>query len=214
MKSHSDHRQKSLSSVGATKSSKEQKQLAVSISILEIIEHEGLLAVTHSRVSLRSKVSRAWIYEYIGKEKSELIEFGAEVFSSHISRATLTELPKTKEELQIRLQEGVQFLFNSVDENPVIIKLFFRFRGTSNAVGKVIQKYEKHWLDGATATLINVLGLSGEVASQLAELILTLRIGFTHRIATSAQPKIARERAEQIFNLIHTLGAGFINSPH
>ena len=42
---------------------KEAKGLAVSIAILEIIESEGLLGVTHSKVARKSKVSRAWIYQ-------------------------------------------------------------------------------------------------------------------------------------------------------
>ena len=192
----------------ANKGNKESKQLAVSVAILEIIESDGLLGVTHSKVSRKSKVSRAWIYEYIGKEKAALIEYGADVFAGHISRVNLTELPKTKEELQKRIKEGVGFLFDSVEMNPVIIKLFFRFRGTSNTVGKVIQKHEKQWLTSATKTLTDVMGLPADQAALVAELILTLRLGFAHRIATSSNTRQARERAESLFNVIHAMVAG------
>lgn len=191
--------------MSVSKNSKEDKQLAVSIAVLEVIEKDGLLGVTHSKVSRKSKVSRAWIYEYIGKEKSALIEFAAEVFASHFSRAKMTVFPKTKSELEQQLKEGVNFLFDSVEISPVIIKLYFRFRGTANPLGHVIQKYEKHWLAGASKTATEILNLPPAQAVNLAELILTLRLGFAHRFATSAKPLEARERAKQIFDFIHSL---------
>lgn len=205
MKSHSKSRQKKPVSVGGHKSNKEFKQLAASAAILEIIEHDGLLGVTHSKVARKSKVSRAWIYEYIGKEKSALIEFAADVFGGHMTRVTLTELPKTKAALQAQLKDATGFLFDSAEKNPLIIKLYFRYRGTANAVGKVIQKYEKLWLKDAAATAADVLNLTPKQASDLAELIFTLRLGFAHRIATAANPSQARASGEGIFDQIHAL---------
>ena len=204
MKSHVKSRQNVAVSVGE-KSNKEIKQLAVSIAILEVIESDGLLGVTHSKISRKSKVSRAWIYEYIGNEKSALIEFGADVFAGHMARVALVELPKTKESLHLQMKEGVGFLFDSAEQNPLIIKLYFRFRGTANPVGKVIQKYEKQWLENATKTIVAILGLSIDQASLLAETMLTLRLGFAHRVATSSDVKKSRERAEAIFNLIQAM---------
>lgn len=205
MKSQAKSRQNRAVSVGP-KSSKEIKQLAVSIAILELIESEGLLRVTHSKVSRKSKVSRAWIYEYIGKEKSQLIEFGADVFAGYLARVGLKDLPHTKEELQIQIKEGVRFLFDSVEQNPLIIKLFFRFRGTPNAVGKVIQKYEKQWLENATKTVTTILGLPFDQACLLAESMLVLRLGFAHRIVSSSNFRQSRERAETVFDMIQNLG--------
>ena len=207
MKAHPKSRQNEVFFVGNSRSPKEIKQLTVSIAILEIIESDGLLGVTHSKVSRKSKVSRAWIYEYIGKEKSALIEYGADVFAGYLARVTLTELPKTKQALQTQLKEGVAFLFDSTEQNPLIIKLFFRFRGSENAVGNIIQKYEKKWLENATKTIIEVLGLSSAQALPLAELVLTLRLGFAHRVATSPNIRQARESAENIFKLIHTMAS-------
>ncbi len=208
MNSHLKSRQNKSIFVGDSKSPKEIKQLAVSIAILEIIENDGLLGVTHSKVSRKSKISRAWIYEYIGKEKSALIEFATDVFAGYITRITLAELPQTREALEAQLKEGVEFLFNSVEQNPLIIKLFFRFRGTTNSVGKVIQKYEKKWLENAAKTIVSIIGLPSHQASLVAELILTLRLGFAHRVATSSNSPQARERAESIFKMIHMLLSG------
>lgn len=184
------------------KSSKEDKQRAVSKAILEVIEKDGLTGITHSKVSRKSGVSRAWIYEYVGKQKNDLIEFGAEAFASDFVRAKL-ELPKNREQLEKQLKEGIDFVFNTVALDPVIIKLYFRFRGTDNPVGNVIGKYEKQWFEGAQKTITEILGIPSEQASILAELVMTLRLGFAHRFATANKPKETRERAEQIFDFIH-----------
>lgn len=182
---------------------KELKQLAVSIAALEVIESDGLIGVTHSKVARKASVSRAWIYEYIGKEKSALIEYAADVLASHFARTKLTDLPKTKDELELQLEEGADFLFTSVELTPVIVKLYFRFRGTSNPIGEVIQKHEKQWLATASKTLTEVLGMPKEHAALLAEFILTIRMGFAHRLATSKNKVDARARAKQTFGHLH-----------
>ena len=183
---------------------KEQKQLAISKAILEIIEKDGLLGVTHSKISRKSGVSRAWMYEYIGKEKSSLIEFAAEMLAGYFARTQLA-LPQTKEALQETLNTATDFIFQSTEQDPAIIKLYFRFRGTKNPIGDVIKKYEKEWLNGATKTASSLLQLPQEEASLLAELLMILRLGFAHRFVSSPKPKEARERAEKIFKLIHGL---------
>src|SRR5262245_48455183 len=126
---------------------------------MEIIERDGLLGVNHSEVARRSKISRAWLYEYIGRDKNSLIEFAAEEFGAHISGAA-DPLPTTRAELDAALAEGIDFLFDAVEMNPTIVKVYFRFRGTANPIGRMIQKYEKHWLSGAEKTLVDVVGVS------------------------------------------------------
>jgi AcrR family transcriptional regulator len=187
-----------------TKNSKEAKRLAVSIAVMEIVERDGLLGVTHSTISRKAKVSRAWLYEYIGRKKEALIDFAADEFGAHISGAD-DVLPKTKQELQAALVEGIDFLFDAAELNPTVTKIYFRFRGTDNPIGRMIQKYEKHWLNGAEKTLVDILGVSPDEATTLAELILILRLGFAHRLATTAKAKEARARAKKTFEFIHAL---------
>ncbi len=191
---------------------KEQKQLSVSIAALEVIEAEGLGGVTYSKVARKAKVSRAWIYEYIGKEKSALIEYAADVLASHFARVKQTEIPTTRAELERLAEDGTDFLFSSVELNPVIIQLYFRFRGTKNPIGDVILKHEKQWLSKSTKTLVDVLGLPKEQAGLLTEFILTLRMGFAHRVATSKNTDEVRARAKQTFQFLFSLVAGLTAS--
>lgn len=199
----SDRKEEILSE--KVKSSKEDKQFAVSKAVLEVIEKEGLLGVTHSKVSRKSKVSRAWIYEYVGKEKSDLIHFAADVLGSYFARANRGELPQTRSELENQLKDGTDFLFDSVSLSPVTVHLYFRFRGTKNPLGAVISKYENQWLKKASQALKQVLELPKEQAELLADLGLTLRLGFAHRYITSTHPTIDKEKAKLIFSYIHSM---------
>jgi hypothetical protein len=181
--------------------SKEQKQVAVSLAIMEVIEREGLNGVTHSKVSRKSGVSRAWIYEYIGKEKSDLIEYAAEVLTSFFARAKKTERPKDRESLLKRIDEGNEFVFQAVQATPVIIKLHYRFRGTDTPIGVVIAKYEKYWSDWVAKSLIDILKMDAAKASAMAEMIMTLRLGFAFRIVTSKDSAKSLKQARVAMSL-------------
>ncbi len=192
--------------MSVSRPNKQDKQFKVSQAVLELVEKDGLNGLTYSKVARRSGVSRAWIYEYVGAAKPALTAFAAEVLAHHFSRADRA-LPKTRPELEKQLQDGVEFLFDSAAVSPVVVKLYFRYRGSENPIGNVIGKYEKKWLQTAQKTLVEVLHLPAGHAALLAELILTLRLAFAHRIATSGKSggTEARERARQIFHSIHSL---------
>lgn len=185
------------------KLTKEAKYLVVSVAILEVIEKDGLLGVTHSKVARKSGVSRAWIYEYIGRDKDVLIECAADMFGNYFSRANLSKTPKDPDELMARLKEGVDFLFASIEQSPSLIQLFFRFRGTTNPLGKVIHKYETHWLEWAQRTLSTVFKIPKARALQMAEVMFTLRLGLVHRFATSNHSKETRHEAKATLHLVH-----------
>lgn len=185
------------------KSTKEEKLLAVSVAVLEVIEKDGVLGVTHSKVSRKSGVSRAWIYEYIGQDKNAFIKFAAESVAGYFSRIQMT-LPADKEQLKSQLGDGIQFLFDSAIKDPVIVKIYFRFRGTGNAIGKVIEKYESQWTKIATKSAAKILNVPDGQAALIAETALTLRLGFAHKIASSESPKEARAQAEKIFDHLHS----------
>ncbi|QLY26431.1 TetR/AcrR family transcriptional regulator [Bdellovibrio sp. KM01] len=185
--------------------SKEQKQVAVSLAILEVIERDGLNGVTHSKVSRKSGVSRAWIYEYIGKEKSDLIEYAGEIFTSFFARTKKADRPKTRAELVQRLEEGTEFVLQAVQANPVIIKLHYRFRGTDTAIGKVIAKYEKYWIGNTSKSLMEIMGMSSAEASAFAEMVMVLRLGFAFRVVTSKDSSRVLREAKLAMNFIDGL---------
>lgn len=192
--------------------SKKDKQFEVSTAVLEIVEKEGLYGITHSKVSRKAGVSRPWIYEYIGKEKNDLIDFAANELGSYFSRVNITELPKNKTALEKQLKEGVDFLFEATHLNPTAIKLFYRYRGSSNPLGKIIEKYENKWLKGASKTVCEIFELEPEDALLVAEFILTVRLGFAHRLVTSLEPEESEGRAKKTFATIHSLLSGILDN--
>lgn len=187
------------------KADKGAKQRAVAVAILDCIERDGLLGVTHSKVARKSRVSRAWIYEYVGKEKESLTEYAAEFLALEFSRVSLREFPVTKSELEIRLRDGIDFLLNSVALSPVVIQLYFRYRGTRNPIGRTIKKYEDLWLHSASKTLTDVLGFPPDQALKVADFVLSMRMGLAHHIMTSEYPDLAQGQAKDLLNQIHKM---------
>ena len=185
--------------------SKKDKQFASSTAVLEIIEREGLLGITHSKVSRKAGVSRSWIYEYIGKEKSDLVDFAANELGTYFSRLNLSELPKNKSDLKKQLKEGSDFLFEAAHLNPTVIKLFYRYRGTYNPLGQIIEQYERRWLETASKTLCEIFELPSNQAILIVEFILTVRLGYAHRLTTSMEPTQSKQRVDETFEAIHSL---------
>lgn len=183
--------------------SKSQKYLIVSKAILEIIENEGPNHLTHSQVSRRSHVSRAWIYEYMGKKRSDLIEIASDTFSNYFTFKSLKKDIKTKKELINHLRDSQDEAFLKIMSTPVIIKLYFRFKGTPTPMGISIEKYEKSWLDNIADNLVQSLKYSQEKSLTSANTILTLRLGLYHRVVTSKEPSIELLEAKKILELFY-----------
>jgi len=182
---------------------KEQKRFAVSQSILEIIERDGLKGVSHSRISRHSGVSRPWIYEYMGKDKQDLIQVAADVMASFFVRAHDDTLPESGAAFEARLSDGTKYTLECAVTYPVVVKLYYRFRHATNPLGKVIDKYEKHSLDYLVKCLVKVHHLATPVAYQIAQVILTIRMGFAHLVATSPTPKKRAEEAKKTIGFLY-----------
>lgn len=105
--------------------------------------------------------------------------------------------------LEIIEKEGQEIAFQKIKAEPVIIKLYYRFRGTSNPIGLVIKKYEKHWLDFMSGNLMRILNFDNQKTLNLSRTILTLRLGFYYRIATSATPDKDMAEAREALDHIH-----------
>ncbi len=183
--------------------SKTQKYFSVSRAILEIIEEGGTNLLTHSLISRRSKVSRAWIYEYMGRDKLDLINVAAEIFGGFFTKTNTSDNIFSKTELKKILLDGQNLTFLKIKDEPVIIKLYFRFRGTNTPIGHTIKKYEKYWLDYISAKLVLIAQLNPNEAMTFARTILTLRLGFAFRIATSQSSKNEMIEAGEALELIH-----------
>lgn len=182
---------------------KSEKYFAASRAILEIIEREGPHKLSHAQISRLSKVSRAWIYEYMGKNKEDLINIASEVFASYFTLNNKTVEPNTPEEFMVLLKQGQDIAFQKAQSEPILLKLYFRFRGTATPIGSAIKKYEKHWIDFISKCLIRAESIEPKKALATTRAILVLRLGFLHRIATSSTPANEVLDANESMELIH-----------
>ncbi|WP_413288348.1 TetR/AcrR family transcriptional regulator [Bdellovibrio sp. HCB337] len=182
---------------------KSEKYFAASRAILEIIEKDGPHKLSHAQISRLSKVSRAWIYEYMGKNKEELIDIASEVFASYFTLNNKSVEPNTPEEFMGLLKQGQDIAFQKAQTEPLLLKLYFRFRGTTTPIGSAIKKYEKHWTEYIAKCLVQAKVLDPQSALATTRAILVLRLGFLHRIATSSTPAKEALDANESMDLVH-----------
>lgn len=182
---------------------KSEKYFNVSRAILETLEQEGVSALSHTLIARKANVSRAWIYEYMGRERQDLLDIASETFGSYFTRTNIPVEIKTAEDLLKLLRAGHEMTFQKLEAEPVLIKLYFRFKGTNTPMGTVIKKYEKHWLDYMTKIFMRVLNYNEAAALNICRIILTLRLGFCHRIVTSSNAAKEKKEAWESLEHIH-----------
>lgn len=173
---------------------KSQKYFAVSRAILQVIERDGMGSLTHSVVARESKVSRAWIYEYMGKEKEDLMAIASDTFSEYFQKNSIVKGIDKLDDLLKFLKVSQDVALEKNMSEPVIIKFYYRFRGTNTRIGSSIKKYEKNWLENMAGNIQLSLNIDSQEALLLARTLLMMRLGFYHRIATASSP--AKEMAE------------------
>ncbi|MBS1971329.1 MAG: hypothetical protein JSU04_13560 [Bdellovibrionales bacterium] len=182
---------------------KSEKYFNVSRAILEMLEQEGVAALSHTAISRKAKVSRAWIYEYMGRDRQHLLDIASETFGSYFTKTNISVEILTPADLLKLLRVGHEMTFAKMEAEPILIKLYFRFKGTKTPMGATIKKYEKHWLDYMSEIFMRVLKYDEAEASNICQIIQTLRLGFCHRIVTSAHPIKEKEEALKSLELIH-----------
>lgn len=181
-----------------TNDSKSQKYFSVSRAILEIIEKGSFNDLTLSNISRHSKVSRAWIYEYMGKEKQDLIQAASDIFASYFTKLDTFKNVLTIEDFKANLNEGHEQAFLKLKDDPIIIKLYFRFKGTDTPIGTSIQKYEDSWLEFMANNLKTILKFDQKKAINASRIILFMRLGNYHHVASSKNFEIEHPLAVEV----------------
>lgn len=109
--------------------SKELRFLAVVVSALELITESGLQNFSISTLARKSKISRPWIYQYIGRTKSEVINVTIHHWGQYFSQTGTYAQPSNLEELKQRIEQGNEFVFKTAIDFPVVIRAYFKFKG-------------------------------------------------------------------------------------
>jgi AcrR family transcriptional regulator len=162
-------------------SAKDQKFKAVAAASLELLALHGPKGINVSRIAAKAKVSRAWIYKYIGSSQDALLEFATECIGQFyapletgFSGRTLEAWAKDE---MMRLDQNLKAL----EAYPWILALYFRYKGTPTPVGRAIDKVEVRFLEKKIQQLQSALGTSPQKAQLFAEWMLAFKWALAHR---------------------------------
>jgi hypothetical protein len=180
--------------------SKEEKYFSVSLAILKHILEKGFTDLNVSRVAKTSKVSRAWIYQYLGANKEDLLKAASVHLSQYFSRSEYT-LPKTRAEFISQIYDGNEFVFQVAQKEPMFVQAYFKFKGMDNSLGLVVSEYENLWKKSYRGSFMGFFGFTKAKASLYLNQILILRMGYAHLIVVSKDKTQAYNESKSGFEL-------------
>jgi len=130
---------------------KEAKMIQAAECALQIFAQEGLENLSFTKVSQRCKISRAWLYKYIGQSPRHLLDFAVDHFGKAFT--VLEQRPPVlhQQSLVNNIHAGVQRVFDYAEKSPWIIRIYYRYAGTNTALGERIQNIESAYAKVVTA---------------------------------------------------------------
>jgi AcrR family transcriptional regulator len=160
---------------------KKEKLIKLADGLLKLVAQGwGTEGLTISRVARAAGVSRAWIYKY-GGSLDDLIAFGAD-HHAHLF-ASLEQAPEKVPTIEEWIQltaENFARLLDHTDRKPVVILLYFRFRGTKTLLGKRIRHVELLQARREVAEVQRLFAIPETQAKQVCEIIGNIRMGMAY----------------------------------
>lgn len=184
-------------------STKEIKYFRVAENVLKILSTHGESGLQIARISRATKISRPWIYKYIGKNQQDLVAHAVERFSNILG--TLDKVPHTrgkKEWSQSRLKNTRHFLIMTRNY-PYIVPLYYKYRGSPTFYGELISVYEKKYFAKFCEETQRALGVSQRQALFFAQTFSAIRFGLAHQFQTSTNP--TEEQMQRLLKLIEAI---------
>jgi AcrR family transcriptional regulator len=165
-------------------------------STLSFIASRGLDRVTVASIARLSKVSRTWIYKYIGSSKESLIRNATlhigKVFSEVEARPEVTN----KEQLIASLYWGNRQFVSNLQKYPWIPRIFFQYGHTKNLFGAAVQEVLGVYFKILVHEMESGLSISKKEAVHLAQLYTSMRMGAGHWWTTTADLPLDMKQEE------------------
>ncbi len=162
--------------------SKAQKIDLVHHRLLELIAERGIENVGIAELSRRAKVSRSWIYKFLGNNRGALIHQAALSFGrSFATQDVQTVQPRNKSELVALLREGSEKVFSDTARNPWIPIMYFRHWGLHDPIGLVIDQLEATYIRTLTGWLEKILSFKSAKANARARMLLQYRMALAYK---------------------------------
>ena len=178
---------------------KVEKMKQVAQKTLFLCERNGLDAVTISRVSQLSKVSRPWIYKYIGGTKDKLLAFAFDHFGNEFAMLDSRPSPKNSPEWLTTINAGFDHLLEIGKKNPWALPLYFRYKGHEGIIGSKVRDIEAKFIDKSATEMQKSLGLSKSAAQKQARLLNSIRLALAHDALTAPTSPEKQKAAKEFF---------------
>ncbi len=168
----------------AVERDKQAKFQAVAKAIFTILIRGGIENLSHTRVAEVSKVSRAWIYKYIGKSSDDLIAYSLDTIGKEFAKVDGLLGKTTADDVRKNLFQGTFRMLGHTQENPALMSLYYRYVGTQNPIGRKIQELEDRYMQVVRSRLEKFFALPAKEAAIVAEVLHGLRMGLAHRYSS------------------------------
>lgn len=173
---------------------KSAKYDAVANAVLTIVHVQGVPAVTHAAASRHAKVSRAWLYKYVGGTREDLVRHAAhhlgQLFTDHGPALTTLDREGWFGELRGRFMR----LVDLAERYPNVPRVYFRYRGTQGTLGILLERVAEANRMRERDELVAIFGLDPTVAEKASEVLSALRMSLAHAVAPIPLPAGAIRR--------------------
>lgn len=182
---------------------KAQKAERVAEAALKLIDKVGLGRLTVAQVARTSKISRPWIYKYVGSSQDELIDFAVAHFGRVMSAMDGRSNPSSGEEWVAATLRGTGAFLDLVEKRPWLVSIYFRYRGTDTVPGRRIDRLEDEYLRIFSSEIQKSMGLGLKYAHFLSSSIMAVRLGLAHQwVTTPKRDAIHREKLLQLVEAV------------
>ncbi len=186
-------------------SSKEEKYITIYKECLKLINEKDLRFVTHSTLSRRTKISRAWIYKYLGIKKENIIRGACKHFGNMFAEISLQ--PKKISNAQDMIDDlhhgsrnNLEFALN----HPYIVPLYIRFAGTQNIFGQTVKEIETRYKERLIDKFDQIIN-DREKSTNLAHIVKSLRIGAALEYSILSPEYVTEETKEESLRTLNSL---------
>jgi hypothetical protein len=168
--------------------SKEAKLQRVAEATLKIIFETGKTQVSISKLSVEAKVSRPWIYKYLGGSHKALIEHAIDYYGALYARLDHDMRVSDPKEWVELIVQRTRRMWAEAGHWKWLVPIYFRFRGSKTLLGQAIDKIEGRYQVKLAQSMRSSFGISNEMANLYAEMLTLFRMGLAHRFSLDDRP--------------------------
>lgn len=172
--------------------SKEERRARVAEAVAKIVSLHGVEALNFSRTARTAKVSRAWLYKYLGANRSDLVHLAVDHFAMVFSRRSeKTSVDNLQVWIRLQIEDFDEFLSN-VQQYPWAMSVYMRYKGSDTIFGERIREMERRFFKKSSEELRHALPMDAKKSLWTAEMLTAAKVGLAHHWSTSTDQRESR----------------------